>query len=1106
MGDGSWKSYRYKEDQTQSVSQLIFVTKFLNHVTAHDLWKVCNDYGVVMDAFIPYKKSKACKRFTFVRFIKVDNIDRLVANLCTIWIGRFYLHANVGCFHRERKHSAPSHPSNANERNSPSSFVSIFKSGKTNYVMSDQGLPSLILDDSCILDRDFSLSLMGVGSWFSALKTYCNSFVSDERIVWISLEGLPLKVYAKETEAWDPFICNDLMKVSHLMMKNAEDDGSQSGDKVIADNDVERVSESSCIHNNDLLYDNNHNNIILNKDKVLSEDPFNLYDILNKRKDSGDDLKYPPGFTPSVINVEEVNEKVKGATSNEVNEHVNYTSNKLEESVPKEKLSLNNSVCSKRVHTGGLILQLMDELVKVGQTMGYNMEGYMRNIEVIIKENATSSLGNLWGILCVWEPTLFVKDNVTSSDNFLAVMDIWVHSSSKLLIVSVYAPRDLTEKRALWDYILHLIDQWDRDCVIMVDFNGVRTEHERYGSVFNVQGLLASFPFLSAICLDRNLSDHHRILMQELSIDYGPTPFRFFHSWFKLDGFDKMVEDTWKSLATVDSNGGSNEEILSDRSLLLKELNGINSIDSLEAAQKSKVGVAIEGDKNTKFFHGILNTKRSQLAICGTLVDGEWIVDSLAVKSMFLKYFSTQCSSLVFPRICFAGQFTNRLSLEQQAYLKRNVYNEDIKSVVWDCGTNKSPGPDGFTFEFFRRYWKLLEHYIVAAIKEFFASAFVSNCQILDGPFILNELLSWCKHKKFEAMVFKVDFEKAFNSIQWDYLQDILKVFGFGDKWCGWINGCLNSVMGSVLVNGSPNQNSNFTGNANLFSGISIDSSLTLSHIFFADDAIFVGIGTHPEEVDAAATTMGCLIFTTPFVHLGVKVGGAMSRIKSWDDVVAKVSSRLSKWKLKTLSIGGRLTLIKSVLTSIPLYHMSIFKVPSGVLKLLSRLEETFLMEWTGRKKMAWISWNKEDPWLDHLELKHKFPRLYAFDNYKQITVVEINHASMVDIFRRPPRGGAEEEQLGEFSVKSVRQLIDDSILSKKKFATRWVKVMPIKINVFAWRVYLDKLPTLLNLSLKGIDISTILCPLWHASVESGSHIFFSCPMARQLWRNLMHC
>ncbi|GJS51105.1 hypothetical protein Tco_0624467 [Tanacetum coccineum] len=122
-------------------------------------------------------------------------------------------------------------------------------------------------------------------------------------------------------KASDPFICNDSYESgSSDDEEDAEDDGSQSGDKVTADNDVERVCESSCMHNNDLLYDNNHNNIMPDKDKVLSGDPFDLYDILNKRKDSGDDLKYPYGFTPSVINVEEVNEKKKGATGNEVSD------------------------------------------------------------------------------------------------------------------------------------------------------------------------------------------------------------------------------------------------------------------------------------------------------------------------------------------------------------------------------------------------------------------------------------------------------------------------------------------------------------------------------------------------------------------------------------------------------------------------------------------------------------------------------------------------------------------------------------------------------------------------------------------------------------------
>ncbi|GJS72038.1 hypothetical protein Tco_0704879 [Tanacetum coccineum] len=53
-------------------------------------------------------------------------------------------------------------------------------------------------------------------------------------------------------------------------------------------------------------------------------------------------------------------------------------------------------------------------------------------------------------------------------------------------------------------------------------------------------------------------------------------------------------------------------------------------------------------------------------------------------------------------------------------------------------------------------------------------------------------------------MIFKVDFEKAFNFICWDFLDDVLKKFGFGARWCDWIQSCLRSSRGSILVNGSP--------------------------------------------------------------------------------------------------------------------------------------------------------------------------------------------------------------------------------------------------------------------------------------------------------------
>ncbi|GJV81034.1 RNA-directed DNA polymerase, eukaryota, partial [Tanacetum coccineum] len=127
--------------------------------------------------------------------------------------------------------------------------------------------------------------------------------------------------------------------------------------------------------------------------------------------------------------------------------------------------------------------------------------------------------------------------------------------------------------------------------------------------------------------------------------------------------------------------------------------------------------------------------------------------------------------------------------------------------------------------------------------------------------------------------------------------------------------------------------------------------------------------------------------------------------------------------------------------------------------------------------------------------------------------------------FRRVPRGGLEEEQLhllvdkvapvilsslndrwvwtldsaGEFSVKSARSYIDDYLLPMVGAPTRWVNVVPIKINILAWRVCLDRLPTRFNLSLCGIDVSSILCPICSSAGETSSHLLFSCNVARQL-------
>ncbi|GKE60098.1 RNA-directed DNA polymerase, eukaryota, reverse transcriptase zinc-binding domain protein, partial [Tanacetum coccineum] len=129
-------------------------------------------------------------------------------------------------------------------------------------------------------------------------------------------------------------------------------------------------------------------------------------------------------------------------------------------------------------------------------------------------------------------------------------------------------------------------------------------------------------------------------------------------------------------------------------------------------------------------------------------------------------------------------------------------------------------------------------------------------------------------------------------------------------------------------------------------------------------------------------------------------------------------------------------------------------------------------------------------------------------------------------VFHRHPRGGVEASQFvalqsaignmvlsiqsdswqwspdisAGFSVASVRALVDTNTLDVGSVATRWNRSIPIKVNVFLWRLSLNKLPSRFNLDRRGVDVGSILCPNCSSDVETVNHIFFNCEMAKDLW------
>ncbi|KAF5807369.1 putative RNA-directed DNA polymerase [Helianthus annuus] len=195
-------------------------------------------------------------------------------------------------------------------------------------------------------------------------------------------------------------------------------------------------------------------------------------------------------------------------------------------------------------------------------------------------------------------------------------------------------------------------------------------------------------------------------------------------------------------------------------------------------------------------------------------------------------------------RPCINGSNFKELSDSEQEALISPFSRSKIKTAVWECGCNKAPDPNGFNIKFIKHFWNILEKDFVEMVNHFYVeesldqslcssfialvpkvngptkleefrpinlvgvavkivskilanrmkvvmnsiisenqTAFIKKRYILDGPLMVNEYLSWMRKKKKQGMIFKIDFEKAYDNISWKFLDSIMANMKFPDKW-----------------------------------------------------------------------------------------------------------------------------------------------------------------------------------------------------------------------------------------------------------------------------------------------------------------------------------
>jgi hypothetical protein len=259
----------------------------------------------------------------------------------------------------------------------------------------------------------------------------------------------------------------------------------------------------------------------------------------------------------------------------------------------------------------------------------------------------------------------------------------------------------------------------------------------------------------------------------------------------------------------------------------------------------------------------------------------------------------------------------------------------------------------------------------------------------------------------------KLDIEKAYDHVNWEFLLYLLRRSGFSSKWCDWIGFCISTVRFSILINGYPQgffassrglrqgdplslllfvlimdalsrlmaraiQERYLSG---FLVGMDGENPLMVSHLLFADDTLIfcnadvvqleslrrvftwfevvsglrvnlqksemVPVGYVP-NLEALVDVLGCKLSALPMTYLRLPLGAKFNSKMIWNTIIEKIERRLGGWKRLYLSKGGKLTLLKSTLSNLPTYFLSLFHIPSDVACRNREASKRFFMEWFG--------------------------------------------------------------------------------------------------------------------------------------------------------------
>ncbi|XP_071738932.1 uncharacterized protein [Rutidosis leptorrhynchoides] len=695
----------------------------------------------------------------------------------------------------------------------------------------------------------------------------------------------------------------------------------------------------------------------------------------------------------------------------------------------------------------------------------------------------------LWGHNDVGYAQKDAIGNSGGGDFFLAIRGTWVGFGHDKIVVNIYGPHCDSDKKKMWETLDNLMMGVDSGWVLCGDFNEVRSHEDRLNCVFHEARARKFNEFI----VRNNLIEVPINGRKFTRISDDGTKFS------KLDRF--LVSNNFINLWN-DLSINVLDKMESDHCPLVLH-DGVDKV-IIEGWNKD-----VRGYKKDCVFRDKLKNVKAELK--------DWS----------------------------KKEFGNLD--EENNSLKEIAQRWELKAENGTRSTLNNYRPISLIGSFYKIIAKLLSNRIrkvIPSLVGFEQSAFIKGRNILDGALIANESISYLKHERAKSLIFKVDFEKPFDCLNWDFLMEIMQIMGFGAKWRGWIRSCLESASISVLVNGSPTREFKIERGVRQgdplspflfiiaaeglnvltkkvvynkrFMGVEIGSEkIPISHLQYADDTIFFGewsvtnlqnlfkllkcfehtsglkvnyhksnlfsIGVEKNEVKNMSSMFGCNSGTIPFIYLSLQVGGRMNKLESWNPVIDKFTKRLSNWKARSVWYGGRLTLVKSVLNSLPLFKRLYHLERDREATVGSRITLH------GSDASVNGSWNRE-------------PMGRAKDELMQLQQM-VRAANFntdgVDSWHW------EISNEGIFKTSVLSKLIDEKILhtnNSNASGTMRNMLVPKKVEVFVWRVLKGRILVLIELDKRGVGLHSVRCPICDNDIESINHSLLSYDKVRDVW------